>query len=238
MNKKYPLSVFKKSAFTLAETLIVMGIIGVVAALTLPNLNSSTGDKEKVIKLKKIYQNLNDAMGRAVAIYGPYSEWTQSNDLESIAQKTGERLTEFMKLSKNCELTNNSDCFPEKFYINNGEESLAHGSGDPKSYKFITADGSSLAIAGAGSGNNTTIYVDIDGINKGSNHSGKDVFGFDIVSDTGEIIPVGDYSNFSMMSCNCFSNGNIDCTSWVIMNENMDYLKCPSKLSATNTSCK
>lgn len=30
----------KKIAFTLAETLIVMGIIGVVAALTIPNLNS------------------------------------------------------------------------------------------------------------------------------------------------------------------------------------------------------
>lgn len=40
----------KKIAFTLAETLIVMGIIGVVAALTIPNLNSSTADKEKVAK--------------------------------------------------------------------------------------------------------------------------------------------------------------------------------------------
>ena len=29
----------KYIAFTLAETLIVMGIIGVVAALTIPNLN-------------------------------------------------------------------------------------------------------------------------------------------------------------------------------------------------------
>ena len=45
-----------------------MGIIGVVAALTLPNLNSSTGDKEKVAKVKKIYSNLNDAFGRAEAV--------------------------------------------------------------------------------------------------------------------------------------------------------------------------
>ena len=44
-------------AFTLAETLIVMGIIGIVSALTLPNLNSSTGEKEKVAKVKKIYQS-------------------------------------------------------------------------------------------------------------------------------------------------------------------------------------
>ena len=40
-------------AFTLAETLVVMGIIGVVAALTIPNLNQSTGDREKVARLKK-----------------------------------------------------------------------------------------------------------------------------------------------------------------------------------------
>ncbi len=35
-----PLTIRKAFAFTLAETLIVMGIIGVVAALTIPNLNS------------------------------------------------------------------------------------------------------------------------------------------------------------------------------------------------------
>ena len=40
-------------AFTLAETLIVIGVIGIVSALTLPNLNSSTGDKEKVDKVQK-----------------------------------------------------------------------------------------------------------------------------------------------------------------------------------------
>ena len=44
----------KAIAFTLVETLVVMGIIGVVAALTIPNLNQSTGDREKVAKLKKV----------------------------------------------------------------------------------------------------------------------------------------------------------------------------------------
>lgn len=64
-------SLKKTFAFTLAETLIVMGIIGVVAALTIPNLNSATADKEKVAKVQKLYSNLNDAFGRAQAVYGP-----------------------------------------------------------------------------------------------------------------------------------------------------------------------
>lgn len=37
----------KFCAFTLAETLIVMGIIGVVATLTVPNLSSSTAIRKK-----------------------------------------------------------------------------------------------------------------------------------------------------------------------------------------------
>ena len=74
-----PLTIRKAFAFTLAETLIVMGIIGVVAALTIPNLNSSTADKEKVAKLKKVYSNLQDAFGRAEAVYGPYNEWFQTD---------------------------------------------------------------------------------------------------------------------------------------------------------------
>ena len=44
----------KNLAFTLAEVLIVIGIIGVVAALTLPNLNHATGDKDIEFVLSKI----------------------------------------------------------------------------------------------------------------------------------------------------------------------------------------
>lgn len=101
-------NIFKKFlAFTLAETLIVMGIIGIVSALTLPNLNSSTGEKEKVAKLKKIYQNLNDAVGRSAAVYGPFDE----TGGDSLAQTWGDRLTEFMKVSKNCGISTNQGCF-------------------------------------------------------------------------------------------------------------------------------
>ena len=82
-------------AFTLAETLVVMEIIGVVAALTIPNLNQSTGDREKVAKVKKIYANLNDAFGRATAVYGPVYEWIQSEDAQEMSIKYAERFIDF-----------------------------------------------------------------------------------------------------------------------------------------------
>ncbi len=91
----------KALAFTLAETLIVMGIIGVVAVLTIPNLSSSTANKEKVTKVKKIRQNITDALGRAEAVYGPVTEWSSGlSSTNDIIIRFEERLTEFMKVSK------------------------------------------------------------------------------------------------------------------------------------------
>ena len=159
-------------AFTLAETLIVMGIIGIVSALTLPNLNASTGEKEKVAKVKKLYSNLNDAVGRAVAVYGPIDEWF-STDTTYSAQNTrfAERITEFMKVSKNCVLTTNSGCFVDKIKPITGTGDYSLSSND---YKFMTADGSSIAIHLS----YKRIFVDIDGPNKGTGAFGRDVFAF------------------------------------------------------------
>ena len=51
--------ILKYFAFTLAETLITLGIIGVVAALTIPGLIQSYQKQQTVVKLKKAYAILN-----------------------------------------------------------------------------------------------------------------------------------------------------------------------------------
>lgn len=51
----------KKIGFTLAEVLITLGIIGVVAALTIPNLLNQTNDTELKTAWKKAYSELNQA---------------------------------------------------------------------------------------------------------------------------------------------------------------------------------
>ena len=143
-----------------------MGIIGIVSALTLPNLNSSTGEKEKVAKVKKIYQNLEDAYGRAVAVYGPLSEWF-TNDTTYAAQTTrfGERLTEFMKVSKNCAIA--SGCWSTSPLLDVGGDEIEDNSYQASSgaYFVILADGTALLLD-AWTNNNVfqfaRIRVDID----------------------------------------------------------------------------
>jgi len=49
----------KAKGFTLAEVLITLGIIGVVAAITIPGLVNHYQKKETANKLKKVYAELN-----------------------------------------------------------------------------------------------------------------------------------------------------------------------------------
>ncbi|MBR1680966.1 type II secretion system protein [bacterium] len=222
-------SQFTNFAFTLAETLIVMGIIGVVAALTLPNLNSSTGDKEKVVKVKKAYTELQDAVARAKIVYGSLNE---------------ERIIEFLKITKNCGNTG-SGCTQNYILSLNGtkkNESMQDcGYRSEVGYSYIMADGMSLGIAGY----TDCLAIDIDGPNKGSSTEGKDIFYFSLDSKTGEVTPSGMQFTDAQLKESCFKTG-ASCTGWVIQNENMDYLKadrtgkCPNnvQLSWSNISCK
>lgn len=61
---------FKKSGFTLAEVLITLGIIGVVAAMTIPTLLNQTNDAEYKTGLKKAISSLNQAITMNVALEG------------------------------------------------------------------------------------------------------------------------------------------------------------------------
>ena len=218
-------------AFTLAETLVVIGIIGIVSALTLPNLNSSTGEKEKVAKVKKLYQNLDEAYSRAAVTYGPFKQWFK-NDSTNAAQTTrfAGRLTEYMKISKNC--GSGAGCWTTADFQEYGNyyDNLK-GAG----FLFYTlADGTSLAISSSNSF--ARIKVDIDGPNKGPTVFGDDIFEFTISSyETNGQVPnqITPEMNPDIWDTTIYE------TAWVIYKENLDYLKCRNDLNwNTKTTCK
>src|SRR5574344_2179346 len=61
---------FRKAAFTLAEVLIVLAIIGVVAAMTIPTLMNKVQKHEYVVALKKFYSTQQDGWSRLLADEG------------------------------------------------------------------------------------------------------------------------------------------------------------------------
>ncbi len=71
----------KKIAFTLAEIMITIGIIGVVAAITIPLLMQNSNSKKFTTQFKKSLSTLNQAAIGAQAQYDlDYSLLTQVND--------------------------------------------------------------------------------------------------------------------------------------------------------------
>ena len=244
MKKSLSKFMVKFCAFTLAETLIVMGIIGIVSALTLPNLNSSTGEKEKVAKVKKLYQNLTDAYGRMEAIYGPINEWTVGDSDGNVSSEFLERMSEFMKVSKYCGTTNPDDCY---YYDESGKKNTSLPT-------MVTADGTGILVWATKncsklestdvSATCGTILIDIDGRSKGKNEDGYDKFSFSILEDEG-IVPRQRQSKNYNSATTCLG-WKTACSGWVIDYGNMDYLKvnsqnkCPNGtvLNATVTSCK
>ena len=244
----------KACAFTLAETLIVIGIIGVVAALTLPNLNHATGNKEKITKIKKMYTSLTEAFDRAEAIYGPVDEWFNS-DASGVDNVTvfGDRITEFLKIKKNCGYVRgtNGTCWTDTstLFKNNQEWSNLDRN---NYYKFVDATGVAYAIppiTNVNSDHLVTIWVDIDGIQKGKNKQSEDIFSFMVYKINGQpfqLIPsgAGSFGDEEYLA-EAFAEEGAHLTVWVIMGGTMDYLKadlngvCPNgtQLSWEQFSC-
>ena len=224
----------KNLGFTLAEVLIVIGIIGVVAALTLPNLNHATGDKETVTRVKKLYSTLTEAFDRAQVIYGPFDTWFNDLGDEDRAEKSerfAKRVTEFMKISKDC--GTNEGCYPTEIKGFDGNDN----SGYKGYFNYALLDGSGLSFDDVGvrdTGDTVSrIYIDVNGSNKGQNRTGYDVFKFQVINNT--IYPAESYSLDDpeyVESPNYYAY-------WIYTYGNLDYIKCFDDLEwETKTSCE
>jgi prepilin-type N-terminal cleavage/methylation domain-containing protein len=65
----------KKKGFTLAEVLITLGIIGIVAALTIPALVAGYQKKEFITKYRWVYARVAQAIASSEAENGPMKTW-------------------------------------------------------------------------------------------------------------------------------------------------------------------
>lgn len=86
-------------AFTLAEVLITLGIIGVVAALTLPNLISSYKKNIVETRLKKFYSVINQAITLSERENGDKAYW-QSADTADFFNKYLKSYLSYIKVEK------------------------------------------------------------------------------------------------------------------------------------------
>lgn len=202
-------------AFTLAEVLITLGIIGVVAAVTIPNLIANYQKTQYVTALKKAYTTTNQALQQMAADYGCVGDLKCtglfSSTIPDQHNALGKALVKYFSTSKICGTDVNKGCWPVVTGSNyDGSNPSDSVNFDARvTYKFITADGISFMIEnfanncltdGTGGStdfsmhktNNMTqtcgfIRVDVNGLKK-PNLYGRDTFSFFITNGKGPML--------------------------------------------------
>ena len=235
----------RRAAFTLAEVLITLGIIGVVAAMTLPTLVANYKEKQRVTQLKKSYSVLQQAYLRAVEKHGDAQYWNLTPTETGEIDENGEQILDYSGsqkilgyLAENLNTQKPKGNLTYKSFTLDGRQ-LKSREKTPEEYVYLNDN--SILIVGWVNNDETAINTDFmimfpECIKRGCK-LGVDLFYFKLDYNKG-IIPTGTQSpellndlslNFKQ-NCNRKSTSNTAngraCTAWVIFNENMDYLHC------------
>ena len=96
-----------KVAFTLAEVLITLGIIGVVAALTMPTLLKNVAERENSETQANIAQKITKSMDLMRADGGLERTYASTDDFV-------DEFSKYIKISTRCDADHIADCWPTK----------------------------------------------------------------------------------------------------------------------------
>ncbi len=183
-----------KRAFTLAEVLITLGIIGIVAAMTLPILIAKYQKMETVERLKKVYNNLSQAIIMSEADNGSIEYW-------DFTLNSADFFTKYLqKYMPNILNIRYSDIMNEvKYKRPNGSIESSFNPLAGSAMVVSLKDGTLFYCSIAGVYNKSKpIFIDINGM-KSPNIIGRDFFGFSITKDNKrKLVPYGSYGEADM----------------------------------------
>lgn len=189
----------KKTGFTLAEVLITLGIIGVVAALTIPTLLANNQKTQFVTGIKEFYSFFNNGMKQYMLNQG-CSDLTCTelfNGISTDAAFTTKNNADLPTIFKGASIYGTNSTAMQNFYqtdINNTTRNNDFFDG----YAFQLANGMIISFNDSNSGNCTLwsaaaataklrnacseVFVDVNG-KKGPNLRGKDGYHFFLGND-------------------------------------------------------
>ena len=217
----------KKLAFTLAEVLITLGIIGVVAAITIPMLRSAFYEKQTVSRLLETQSILSQAIKSAEEEYGEVGGWDITGQNEASAKVIADKIKPFLKLALDCGgMDAEGKCFSSSYYkFLDGTNHYELYTVSLSKYKLMLLNGTSFAVQPLfGNLNNFQINIDVNGPSK-PNIVGKDLFLFQYNGETRSLYPMGAPSSIYPYQTNCTKNSTgLGCAYYVTQFQNMKYL--------------
>lgn len=215
-----------KKAFTLAEVLIALVVIGVIAAITMPTLVNSYHDRMYISALKKNYSVLSNAFNLTKKYdYSEYTDWDHTDGSTQIIYQNYIYLKKYLHVLRDCKDTEGcwSDDITKSPNGSIAPSATAKGIGG-NIVTFTLNDGTNVCIDYWSPGDATrlfgvsqnllhdtlSLFVDVNG-DKKPNTLGRDVFAFVLTSNG--IVPAGLNNN----SENCKTTG-YDCAAKYLRN--------------------
>ncbi len=179
----------KRFAFTLAEIMVSVGIIGVIAALTVPTLVDDYQKKTQAVQFRKVVNDIATAVDLHMTEEGKNSFDATSayKDLSKLFEDANKKQ---LKIIKTC-AANSTGCFASEKYLSiSGTAATELFKCTNKSY--VLANSAAVCMTGGQTTNGTdvtkadvTVVVDING-KESPNIAGRDLFMFSLDSKTGE----------------------------------------------------
>ncbi|MBQ3641190.1 type II secretion system protein [bacterium] len=236
-------NVFKKG-FSLAEVLVALTVIGVVAAITVPIIHKSADDEITVTKVKKFHSTMANAIRRASADNGPIRSWSKYNHSGGWNETSAETFWLYLKpyinyMNDNC---GSGQCYhPVSMKLLNGGPWPASYGTDIRYKKVVLSDGSVMWFRTHNNDSGemcpsdggyphvcAVFWYDVNG-DKAPNTLGKDIFVFYLKQDnytpneggmSQEILTMRAHKNPNQ----CKGGEGWNCAAYILEHGNMDYL--------------
>lgn len=201
----------KSFGFTLAEVLITLGIIGVVAAITIPLIMTKVDQHKTIAGLKASYSNLSQLVKRIEYEYGDVegmngtsNVWYRRDKKQIVEGSIAPLLPGSQVFDAGDGAANSALCFTQgvtrKHKTLSGEYQYIRpnggawfAGGNSRMMSIQLADGSCMGFDVAAYDDNTgvsmEVYTDINGPQQ-PNALGRDLFQF-VVTQKGDVYPLG-----------------------------------------------
>lgn len=193
-----------KQGFTLSEVLITLGVVGVVAVLTIPGVMKNYHNRLYTTQLQKVYAQVTDAVQSIMNDEHVDNFYETSAGGENVCNENTKECTKglayflqnYFKITKSDCLNETESCLSNN-YRSVGGTSIPTISGNHYAVQTITG----AVIGGFYNNANkcTSLFVDVNGTAE-PNVAGRDVFAMDIRSNG----TIADYQS----GCSLLSSGS------------------------------
>lgn len=208
-----------KTGFTLSEVLITLGIIGVVAAITIPGLMTNYRKHVTATTLEKSISTLNQTIKLSENENGELETWDKSLPQEEFIDKY---FRPYIKIMQTCNPITKCGYKSQTPWKNlNGRPANDYGNPNHRGRTpFIAMDGILYTFGFINDGgtaevdNDKIIIIDINN-SRGPNQFGKDIF-FLYRKEEASIYPYGADKSSKEIRNDCSKNGRgFYCAAWI-----------------------